>query len=268
MAKVKEVHLLSLVYIWHLAYETLGIQCEKQLIVDPGSEQLMRNSRFLTRLTGRDFDILKKEFPNDFETFKVQEHIGEEEIGRILKSTIGSKTSDSGFFKELMIHYREVIANAFDHSAATSEVIAVARYADDSSQLEFCVFDRGRGISGSFLTNPLLRKEFLRLKDDEIIERAIQSGISCNPRHAPHPDRDLGNSGIGLYYLSQCCRLHPSSRLIVVSGCGVLYVEGGRIRTSSLKFPVLGCAVYVKTDVFQDLSPDYKNLIQEYIKSI
>lgn len=111
---------------------------------------------------------------------------------------------------------REVIRNVFEHAEIDRCVLCAQKCADGS--VELAVIDQGRGIRRS------LEERLQFASDSEALRNALRPGVSRCP--STDPDNPWGNSGFGLFVLSELGRELGVFR--VVSGeAGLHLTEGG-----------------------------------------
>ena len=262
---------LGAAFLWRFARHQQSLKCEKEIRYSERILPLLENRHFLDRLTGKTTKTFSESVPIHYESFRPL-RIGAKEKGfksvedvynDAIKTTLDKKND---FQREFGIHILEVINNTFDHSESENEAGIVC--VKDNQMMTVCAVDMGQGIRKSFLTNPSLRDEYLRVPEEKIIERASNFRTSCNPSSNRHPKYgSTANGGIGLYFLKEFIKLHKESQLIIVSGKGYYYVDGtGREKIKNLKeYGWPGTLVYFRTNVSQAANPEYKNLTQKYL---
>ncbi len=108
--------------------------------------------------------------------------------------------------------FREVIRNVFEHAETDRCAICAQRCRD--GLVELAIVDAGRGIRSS------LAEKHAIADDAAALEHALRPGVSRNLSN--DPDDPWGNSGFGLYVLSELGRELGTFRL--VSGTAVLAV--------------------------------------------
>jgi len=119
---------------------------------------------------------------------------------------------------------REVIRNVFEHAETDRCVLCAQKCADGA--IEIAVIDQGRGIRCSL-------EERLHFKNDgEALRQAIHPGVSRSP--SSDPDNPWGNSGFGLFVLSEIGREIGAFR--VVSNQASLHLENGKILEEEASF--------------------------------
>ena len=116
---------------------------------------------------------------------------------------------------------REVIRNVFEHADIDRCVICAQKCADGA--VEIAVIDQGRGIRRS------LEERLQFASDGEALRSSLRPGVSRCP--STDPDNPWGNSGFGLFVLSELGRELGTFR--VVSGQAALHLTGGDIREES-----------------------------------
>jgi hypothetical protein len=119
---------------------------------------------------------------------------------------------------------REVIRNVFEHADTDRCVVCAQRTSDGN--IELAVIDQGRGIRRS------LAERLTLASDEEALRAAIQAGVSRSP--SDDPDNPWGNSGFGLFVLSELGRELGVFR--VVSGQAGLHLTDGESRTEGASF--------------------------------
>lgn len=127
---------------------------------------------------------------------------------------------------------REVIRNVFEHAETDRCALCAQKCADGN--VELAVIDQGRGIRQS------LEERLQFATDDEALRSALRPGVSRCP--STDPDNPWGNSGFGLFVLSELGRELGAFR--VVSGEAALHLTGGEIRSETAIFR--GTAIQVR----------------------
>ena len=94
------------------------------------------------------------------------------------------------------------------------------------AQIYFAVIDQGRGIRRS------LGERLTLASDEEALRTAIQAGVSRQP--SDDPDNPWGNSGFGLFVLSELGSELGVFR--VVSGQAGLHIAGGELLVEATSF--------------------------------
>ncbi|WP_295996794.1 hypothetical protein [uncultured Veillonella sp.] len=116
---------------------------------------------------------------------------------------------------------RELIRNIPEHSNCDMVGYA-AQYWPRLKLSEICVFDEGCGIYDSLKSNSI-HTEYIEANINAL-EYALAPGIS--ERFAPgeknHDRSEWANSGYGLYFISEICRILKGS-LLIVSGENYIY---------------------------------------------
>jgi anti-sigma regulatory factor (Ser/Thr protein kinase) len=112
---------------------------------------------------------------------------------------------------------REVIRNVFEHAEIDRCVLCAQKCTDGS--VELAVIDQGRGIRRS------LEERLQFASDSEALRNALRPGVSRCP--STDPDNPWGNSGFGLFVLSELGRELGVFR--VVSGKAGLHLTNGDI---------------------------------------
>lgn len=143
---------------------------------------------------------------------------------------------------------REVIRNVFEH-AETDRCVLCAQQCSDGA-IELAVLDQGRGIRSS------LEERFQFSSDAEALRYALRAGVSrCL---SADPDDPWGNSGFGLYVLSELGRELGAFRLLSGSACVHLKASNDHVECGTLS----GTAVQLRF-----LRPKGANMA-EYIQNI
>ncbi|MDP3733157.1 MAG: hypothetical protein Q8Q91_01315, partial [Candidatus Daviesbacteria bacterium] len=201
---------LSLGIIWGLALNYKDIKCDEKLIIFPPDKgNFFKDRKFFDRLTGvATKNPLSSAVPLNLETFNPSRPNSvylnaDKDIEKVFNQAAASfLSSDNSFHKELKTHMYEVITNSFDHSELQLEAGVICTL-NKNGLLDFCVIDRGQGIKNSFLKNPILKNVYASMSDGQIINKATDLGVSCNPKIARNLNYKYTNGGIGLYFLRE-----------------------------------------------------------------
>lgn len=263
---------LALILVWYLAIDLKKYNVKKSIKLRNENLKALDEAHFFDRLTGQASSIFGVNVPINLETF-IPVHAMQAQDAKIAqivtKNTQKHLTQESRFHSEARTHMIEVINNAFDHSQTTRDATSLCKFRDRDGKLfmDFCTLDAGIGIKKAFLSNPKLRADFINLSDEEIISRATDYRVSCNPGSNPNPNYKVQNGGIGLYYLREFVRLHNDSRLVIISSKGYYYIDStGKILKKSLSQNFTGTVVYFRTNLKQDYSASYSDLSDKFTK--
>jgi hypothetical protein len=146
--------------------------------------------------------------------------------------------------------FREVIRNVFEHSQSDECILSAQRW--KNGLLEIAILDRGIGIKKS------LGNKFPGKDNIEILNLAIQPGVSKADIYSDKDDNVWANSGFGLYVMSEICR--ETGSFLLVSGESALSIENKE--TTDKDFSFFGTAINLKIS-----KPKGKN-VSDFIKSI
>ena len=197
-------------YLAHIGFfQWLGIQVGKS----PGAVAGGATWLPVTTLTRADFDTRATE------TGKQLGDVIQQECERLARMV----TQSNQLKATAPVAYclREVVRNVFEH-AETDRCVLCAQKCEDGA-IELAVLDQGRGIRRS------LEERFQFTDDGEALRSALRPGVSRSPCN--DPDNPWGNSGFGLFVLSELGRELGAFR--VVSGQAALHLAGGEIREES-----------------------------------
>jgi hypothetical protein len=128
--------------------------------------------------------------------------------------------------------FREVIRNVFEH--AQTDRCAVCAQKGSDGCVELAIVDAGRGIRRS------LEEKHSISSDADALQLALRPGVSRSL--SSDPDDPWGNSGFGLYVLSELGKALGAFR--IVSGDAVLAIE--RDGTSSERMLLNGTAIQLR----------------------
>jgi hypothetical protein len=147
---------------------------------------------------------------------------------------------------------REIIRNVFEHAQTDTCALAAQRY---GGSIEIAIADTGVGILGS------LRQTFRDLQDDaEALGMALRPGVSRVPAEEAG-DEDWGNSGFGLYVLSEIGR-RAGSFLLLSGRAYVKLARSGATDTVPSRFT----GTFLKLEVERPKGKNFEGFIQEIIK--
>jgi hypothetical protein len=144
---------------------------------------------------------------------------------------------------------REVIRNVFEHAETDRCVLCAQKCADNV--IEIAVIDQGRGIRRS------LEERLKITSDGEALRNAIRPGVSRCP--SSDPDNPWGNSGFGLFVLSEIGRQLGTFR--VVSGLAVLNLTNGETREETTAF----CGTAIQLRLRRPKSVNFASYIESII---
>lgn len=201
-----------------------------------------------------------KKIPFHFNTFNLKddENNTANRISLLTKGSIGHLPLES----ETRVHIQELVSNAFHHSQATIDVGCISKFNVNSGTFEFYIADQGRGIKNSFSRNKTIWSEYSKYNDAEILDKATEQYVTCNPHTAPQYEH--GNSGIGLYYLREFCAFQ-NGHLVIISGKGYYYVDKNRLKKKVLPIPWPGTLVAFKANL-KDVSREYLSLKGKFVE--
>jgi hypothetical protein len=268
----EDISELSTAIVWRLALKFNALKCNKAIIYRGSTKTYFDETHFLDRLTGKRSIISSPTTPLHFETFEpvrpnnaYDNNSGIEEILSVVtKNALDSKNT---FHQEVKIHMLEVINNAYDHSESILEAGTICRIKPTSGLLDFCVADMGQGIKKSFLGNKILRSDYLRLSDQDSIDKATDFRVSCNPSDKKNEKYPYSNGGIGLFFLREFIKNHKDSFMIIISGKGYYYVDGAKVSKRNLdqvSWP--GTIVCFRTNLQQIRSAEYDKLCKNFVE--
>lgn len=265
LSEVKEIHNLPTVMLWVLMKKYRKYNYKKNVILGNNIDKILGEKNFFNQIM--DVATNSATLPINFETFNIQDAANSNsKITEIIEKTIGRFLNKKNeFHSEIKVNIKELINNAYDHSAAEKDIACLCGINKKSGRLEFCIADSGVGFKQGFITNPQLKKDYKDLDDVSIIEIATQKSKSCNPRHAPHPDYSYTNGGIGLFYLRKFIELHPNGDLIIISGKGLLNIKNnGIIKKRSISTSWQGTLIYFTIPIDINKSNEYQELCDEF----
>lgn len=263
-----DVSNLGLAILWRQLYDLNSLKCKKHIKYQDSTHGFFDQRHFFDRLTGNKSSFLRSpSIPLHFETFnpiRAKESSRAEEVSKIFSDATKDfleKTND--FHREIKIHIAEVINNAFDHSNSTKEAGSICYFDESTGFLDFCVADMGQGIKNSFIKNNLIKAEYISLQDEEVISRATNFLVSCNPTIARNPEYPYSNGGIGLFFLREFVKKHKNCYLVIISKKGYYYVDGNNRekRRNFIDTEWGGAVVSFRVDVRQNKSQAYSDLI-------
>ncbi len=269
----KEDHIneLSTAIIWRYALLHKNIQGEKTITFPETLNRFFRAIHFFDRLSDKPSKKLSSFAPINLESFSPTRPTSimgnEDNMEKILSATMKGFLDDKNeFHRELKIQLQEILNNAFDHSELKNEAATICT--QKKNGLSFCVADMGQGMKKSFLSNPFLKEQYLKKKDEEVIVNALEFRVSCNPTPSRNPNYPYPNGGIGLFYLKEFVRLHRGSYLVIISNKGYYYFDGtGKEKIKNLgnvEWP--GTIVYLHTELDQVKNQRYKDLINDLVE--
>lgn len=271
--EVKNANELSVAIIWRYLHEYKKLPCEKKITYRGVTQKYFDERHFFDGLTGKKTSIFSSSVPINYDTFSpvrpTHDDTQNEEINRIFKdSTKGVLDISREFESEVRTHMTECVQNAFDHSESEHiKPAGVICSLSDTNMLDFCVIDMGQGIRKSFLSNPALKPVYLDLNDIDLIIKATQKNISCNPASNPNPAYTYGNGGIGLYYLKEFVSMHPGSSMVIISGNGYYHTQYKKIeKTAHIKTLWPGTIVYFRIKLGQQKNEQYKALSAAFVE--
>lgn len=189
-------------YLAHLGFfQWLGLPVGKA----PGAAAGGSNWMPITVLTRTDFEKRMRETLRPL-GYVVQ--VESERLARLVTQKNEMKTN-----APLAYCFREVIRNVFEHAETDRCVVCAQKWSD--GRVELAIVDADRGIRRS------LEEKHSISSDADALEKAMRPGISRNLSN--DPDDPWGNSGFGLYVLSELGKAFGAFR--VASGDAVLAIE-------------------------------------------
>lgn len=263
---------LSFSIIWRYLLHFNNLTCKKQVIAPKFTEKYFAKRHFFDRITGKKGEILSSDMPIHYESFTPirpsKNSNSNIEINKIISSSMKNILDEKiDFHGELKVQILEILANTFDHSNREVPAGSIFVKNDEDNFISFCTIDMGKGMKKSFLDNPFLKNDYIKLQDQEVIEKATNFKISCNPQKQANPNYSFGNAGLGLYFLRKFAELHKGSSLIIISNKGYLYLDSnGKIKQKNFlitQWP--GTIVYLKTKLRKETSPEYRGVTKNYL---
>lgn len=152
-----------------------------------------------------------------------------------LAGVVAGMAPDAPAYWPVAYSVREVIRNVFEHSGADECFVSAQKWSSDV--VEMAVVDEGMGIRAS------LAGVVDSSSDAGALEAAIKPGVTRSARGAPGDD-EHGNTGFGLYVLSEFGRCF--GRFTLVSGSGCIRVGAGGAAEAAAPFS--GTAVGLRLD--------------------
>jgi anti-sigma regulatory factor (Ser/Thr protein kinase) len=153
-----------------------------------------------------------------------------------LAEVVAGVSHDSPAYWPVAYSVREVIRNVFEHSGADECFVSAQKWSNDA--VEMAVVDEGIGIRAS------LAAVIDSRTDADALEAAIKPGITRSSRGAPGDD-EHGNTGFGLYVLSEFGRCFGRFTLASGSGCFSIGADGAAPGASA---QFSGTAVGIRLD--------------------
>ncbi|MEK7646585.1 MAG: hypothetical protein AAB381_02725 [Patescibacteria group bacterium] len=261
---------LGLSLIWRLMFALKETSFEKLVTYNGSTQSFFKDRHFFDRLVGKKNSLRKNtSIPIHFETFNPSQQISgsDASIDAIFKEVTKKFLDNSNPFQaEIKVHMLEVITNSFDHSDSRTEAVSVCALDPKTGILDFCVVDMGQGVKQSFLRNEKMRKQYSMMSDQEIVARATDFKVSCNPSSARNPKYPYSNGGIGLYFLREFIKVHKDCHLVIISGKGYYYVDSAnRIkRRNLLDVNWSGTIVNFRVNVNQLRKEEYIDICQRF----
>jgi hypothetical protein len=192
-------------YLAHLGFfQWVGLPIGRA----PGAVAGGANWMPITILTRAEIEIRMRE------TLRPLGHVIQVESERIAR--LVTQKNELKVNAPLAYCFREVIRNVFEHAETDRCAVCAQKWSD--GRVELAIVDAGRGIRES------LRRKHATKDDSAALNYAILPGISRNI--SDDPDDPWGNSGFGLYVLSELGRELGVFR--IVSGDAALTKERGR----------------------------------------
>lgn len=155
---------------------------------------------------------------------------------------------------ENMITYcfREIIRNTFEHAEVDSCIIMAQNWWG-KKEFEIALVDNGIGILGS------IKKQHDVKKTEEAIDLSLEPGISG--KQIIDDDDQWGNSGFGLYILSQLGQKYGS---FSIYSSGVLVMISGKERTYK-DISISGTGVKLRIS-FEDAADYFPNIRDQIVQ--
>lgn len=251
---------LGLVLIWTKLRELTDFPCKKILKYSKGSTEYFDERHFFDRLVlDNTSSFFSKKVPFHFNSFNLKENEDEtaNKIALVSKASIENMPLGS----ETKVHILELVSNAFHHSQATIDVGCISKFNFNNGIFEFYIADQGKGIRNSFSRNEAIWPEYSSYSEAEIIEKAADQYVTCNPKNARQYEHK--NSGIGLYFLREFC-LHHGGHVVIISGRGYYYIDKVRVKKKLLTTPWQGTIVAFRSDL-KRVSQDYTAIKDKFM---
>lgn len=260
---------LSNTIIWMILKET-KLRKNKIKIKYKGSTKSYFDERhFFDNFTGKKSSFFSQNVPIHYETFTPIRPSSDNNQNDAIDSTLTEVTknillSNNKIHKEIKMQIVECINNAFDHSDSKAEVPAgIICTLKMNKYLDFCIADMGQGIKKAFLDNPLLQDKYINLEEWDIIAKATDKNISCNPEDARNDKYTTPNGGLGLYWLREFVKCHNECKLIIISGKGYYRQMSNKkiANTSNLGIKWPGAIVFFTININQEESEEYIKIV-------
>ena len=224
-------------YLGHVGFfQWLGLPVGKAPGAAAGGSSWMP----ITVLTRNEFEERMRE------TLRPLGHVVQVESERLAR--LVTQKNDLKVNAPLAYCFREVVRNVFEHAEADRCTVCAQKGND--GRVELAIVDAGRGIRRS------LGEKHSISSDAEALELALRPGISRSPSN--DPDDPWGNSGFGLYVLSELGKALGAFR--IVSGDAALTIGGNE--ASSQRTTLYGTAIQLR------LKPPKGVNFAEFIESI
>lgn len=148
-------------------------------------------------------------------------------VGRIIERLSGeiaqtlARQNHGRLWQNLQYALREIIRNAAEHSGS-DRMYYCGQYWPERAQVEIALLDDGVGIANSLSRNPYLKAT----NSLEALRLSVLPGVSGTSFEGSQqsPDDEWGNSGFGLYVVSELCR--RGGDFTMVSGDAALRLAG------------------------------------------
>jgi hypothetical protein len=208
-------------YLAHLGFfQWLGLPVGKA----PGAAAGGANWMPITVLTRTEFEKRMRE------TLRPLGHVVQVESERLAR--LVTQKNEQKINAPLAYCFREVIRNVFEHAQTDRCAVCAQKWGD--GRVELAIVDAGRGIRRS------LEEKHSISSDTEALKQALRPGVSRDLSN--DPDDRWGNSGFGLYVLSELGKALGVFR--IVSGDAVLAIE--RNATAVARTLLSGTAVQLR----------------------
>ena len=149
--------------------------------------------------------------------------------------------------------FREMIRNTPEH-AKTNTVWFAGQYYSRDNAAEICIIDEGQGIFESLKQN-VFYEELIKSNSDAL-QWAIKPGISqaFSLKEKPRRKSEWDNSGYGLYFITEICKLLKGSFCLVSGDAFLKLGTDGHLTFGKAQFD--GTAVKVSISLSEDFKVD------------
>ncbi|MBV6634051.1 MAG: sensor histidine kinase [Alphaproteobacteria bacterium] len=150
---------------------------------------------------------------------------------------------------------REIIRNALEHSES-DKYYYCGQYWPTKKRVELSIGDEGIGIFNSLKKNP----ENNLKNDTHAISTALGVGVSGNPKAGQSKDKMWGNTGFGLYVISEVARDFGS--LLICSGSGSIGILGKSTKQKDCFIPGTILRLIIDTEKINNTD----KIVDEYVE--